>query len=97
MAAEHVRFTLRGSVRRRVCSPLCGVLCCQVEDIIKNMGHGPPFRSTVHSEVSPTLAQLEWWWKCALRGWAFRLRFAPAESVPPRGGVDDLGGRESVP
>ena len=44
----------------------------QVEDVMSNMKHGAPYRSTLHPEHSPMLAHLEWYWKCALRGWAFR-------------------------
>lgn len=49
--------------------------CClalQVEDVITNMKHGAPYRSSVHGETSQMVAYLEWYWKCALRGWVFR-------------------------
>ena len=51
----------------------------QVEDVLTNMKHGPPYRSSLHGETSPFAAYLEWYWKCALRGWA--LRYLPYGSI----------------
>ncbi|KAK9804797.1 hypothetical protein WJX72_005995 [[Myrmecia] bisecta] len=47
----------------------------QVEDIISNKISRPggPFESTTHGPPPQWLATVEWWWKCHLRGWAFRL------------------------
>jgi len=54
----------------------------QVEDVMGNMKHGAPYRSTLHAELSPVWAHLEWYWKCALRGWVFRYRVYLFISLP---------------
>lgn len=56
----------------------CGL---QVEDVISNITRGPPYKSCFGREPPALLGHLEWWWRCAIRGWTFRYFLRLAEAV----------------
>ena len=52
-------------------------MCCragQVSDVLSNrLARGQPFVSSSRAHQLPAaLGHLEWWWRCVLRGWAYR-------------------------
>ncbi|KAK9795930.1 hypothetical protein WJX73_006763, partial [Symbiochloris irregularis] len=46
----------------------------ELEDVVRNKERwGQPFRSSRHRRLPDWAGHLEWWWKCCLHAWAFRL------------------------
>ena len=45
-----------------------------MSDVLSNrLTRGQPFASsTRQQQLPPVLAHAEWWWRCVLRGWAYR-------------------------
>ncbi|EIE18799.1 hypothetical protein COCSUDRAFT_45246 [Coccomyxa subellipsoidea C-169] len=72
---RHVRRAIEDTQREREIYHDIVLQYFEVSDVLSNrLKRGQPFVSTTRQHQLPkVLGHIEWWWRCVLRGWLYRL------------------------